>query len=264
MTEMFGRSEPRYRGPDDLAGPAEDLADAPTDPDVIAGTDLDVPLSPVPLEPADGSGTWHLIDRTGRLEAATVFRQFASYPGGGMSTAEHGYGWRHPGPRARVARRPRSPMTGLTWLVVLGLFAAFFSWFSAEPLWLSLGHGVSGTATVVNCSVHGIDGRCADFTPAGGAYPTTRVTLLGLGRVAAGRQVPARMVSARGWQAYAGDRAGLYLRWVPGLLLVLLCGVGIALGTGAARLPGRGRALAVLACIAGPILLAAGLFAAAW
>src|SRR5262249_30628738 len=124
------------------------------------------------------------------------------------------------------------------------------------------GHDVSGTATVVACSVHGIEGRCADFTPANGAYPTTRVTLLGLGRVAVGQQVPARMVSSRGWQAYAGDTGSLYLRWVPGLVLVLLCGLGVAWGTGATRL-GRGRVLAVLACVVGPILLAAGLFAAA-
>lgn len=258
MTEMFGRSEPRH-----WAGPEEDLADGPTDPDVIAGTDLSLPLSPVPFESAEQPGTWHLLDRNGRLQAAAAFPPFAPYPAGPVSVAERGYGW-HPTRVAAPPPRPRSPLAGLAWLVVLGLLAAFFSWFSAEPLWLSLGHGVSGTATVVSCSVHGIEGRCADFTPADGAYPATRVALLGVGRVAAGRQVSARMVSSRGWQAYAGDRTGLYLRWIPGLLLVVLCGLGIAWGTGATRLPGRGRAFAVLACLAGPILLAAGLFAAAW
>jgi hypothetical protein len=206
---------------------------------------------------AAGPSTWHLLDRAGHLEAETVFAP-AGMP-------EPGYGWRHPVAAGRVhPRRPRSPAAGLTWLVALGLLAAFFGWFSAEPLWLSLGHGVPGTATVVSCSVHGIDGRCADFTPASGAFPATRVTLLGLGRVATGQQVAARMVSPRGWQAYGGDPAGLYLRWIPGLLVVLLCGLGIAWGTGAARLPGRHRTIAVLASLAGPILLAAGLFAAAW
>ena len=258
MTEMFGRPEPRHP-----AGPEGDLADAPTDPDVIAGTDLGMPLSPVPLEAPEPPGTWHLLDRNGRLEAGTAFSPFASYPDVPVSMAERGYGW-HPTRVVPPPRRPRSPLAALTWLIVLGLIAAFFGWFSAEPLWLSLGHGVSGTATVVSCPLHGIDGRCADFIPADGAYPETRVALLGVGRIAAGRQVPARMVSSRGWQAYSGDRAGLYLRWIPGLLLVLLCGGGIAWGTGATRLPGRGRALAVLACLAGPILLAAGLFAAAW
>jgi hypothetical protein len=144
------------------------------------------------------------------------------------------------------------------------MLAAFFGWFSAEPLWLTLGHGVSGTATVVNCSVHGIAVRCADFTPDSGAYPPTRVVLLGLGQVSTGQRVTARMVSAHGWQAYAGDRSGLYLRWIPGLCLVVLCGLGIAWGTGAARLSGHRRMAVMAASVAGPVLFAAGLFAAAF
>jgi hypothetical protein len=164
----------------------------------------------------------------------------------------------------RRVRDPRRPAAGLASLIVLGLIAAFFGWFSAEPLWLTLGHGVSGTATVVDCSVHGIVGRCADFTPDSGAYPPTRVVLLGLGQVSTGQRVAARMVSAHGWQAYAGDRAGLYLRWIPGLSLVLLCGLGIAWGTGAARLPGRRRMVAIVASVTGPVLVAVGLFAAAF
>jgi hypothetical protein len=240
-------------------------------------------LDGVAAEPAE----WHLLDQAGGLEAETVFgdREFASArpaprhpaftaePGGaqaepGFGGAEHpqrnpGYGWRRPPSRIRT-RSQRSPAAGLAWLVVLGLLAAFFGWFSAEPLWLSLGHGVPGTATVVDCSIHGITGRCADFSPASGAFPVTRVTLLGLGRVATGQQVAARMVSPSGWQAYAGDRSSLYLRWVPGLVVVLLCGLGIAWGTGVSRLPRRRRMFALLASIAGPLLLAAGLFVAAW
>jgi hypothetical protein len=148
---------------------------------------------------------------------------------------------------------------------VLGLLAAFFGWFSAGPLWLTLGHGVSGTATVVDCSVHGIPGRCAEFTPSSRAYPATQVALLGLGQVSTGQRVAAKMVSAHGWQAYAGDRGSLDLRWISGLTLVLLCGVGIAWGTGAARVAGRWRRiLLVLASLTAPVLLAAALFAAAF
>lgn len=241
---MFGEPVPRRR----------------SDPPLELDEDT---LDGVAADPAD----WHLLNRTGGLESETVFgdREFASaraaarYP---AVTAEAGYGWRRPRSRLRN-RSQRSPAAGLAWLVVLGLLAAFFGWFSAEPLWLSLGHGVPGTATVVDCSIHGISGRCADFTPASGAFPVTRVTLLGLGRVAAGQQVAARMVSPRGWQAYAGDPSSLYLRWIPGLVVVLLCGLGIAWGTGVSRLPRRRRMFALLASLAGPLLLAAGLFVAA-
>jgi hypothetical protein len=242
---MFGEPVPRQDG-----DPALDLDEDTQDE--------------VATEPQD----WHLLDHAGRLESQAVFgeRERASGHAALRDPAilpEPGYGWRRPGVRIR-ARSQRSPAAGLTWLVVLGLLAAFFGWFSAEPLWLSLGHGVPGTATVVDCSIHGINGRCADFTPASGAFPATRVTLLGLGQVVAGQQVAARMVSPRGWEAYAGDGSSLYLRWIPGLAAVLLCGLGIAWGTGASRLSGRGRMFAVLASIAGPLLLAAGLFVAAW
>jgi hypothetical protein len=224
------------------------------------------------------SHRWHLLDHTGRLEAEAAFVEpvlASTKPrlrSGGIRSAElrdpaflPARRRARPRPPARIRTRPqRSPVAGLTWLVVLGLLAAFFGWFSAEPLWLSLGHGVPGTATVVDCSIHGINGRCADFTPASGALPATRVTLLGLGRVAAGQHVAARMVSSGGWAAYGGDRSTLYLRWVPGLVVVLLCGLGIAWGTGAYRLPGRRRLIAVLFSVVGPLLLTAGLFVAAW
>jgi hypothetical protein len=237
MREMF-EPVPRHR------------ADPALNPEPGPDLDLDEGLDEEDDDAADGAPGWHLLDHAGRLRGPALM-------------PEPGYAWRHPPARFRV-RPQRSPRAGLTWLVVLGLLAAFFGWFSAEPLWLSLGHGVPGTATVVDCSIHGISGRCADFTPASGAFPATRVTLLGLGRVAAGQQVAARMVSPRGWEAYAGNRSSLYLRWIPGLVVVLLCGLGIAWGTGASRLPGRHRLLAVLASVAGPLLLAAGLFVAAW
>jgi hypothetical protein len=198
--------------------------------------------------------TWHLLDENGRLDLPEPRHRYERRPVPAGAVA-------HP---ARV-RAPRRPAAGLAWLVGLGLLAAFFGWFSAEPLWLTLGHGVSGTATVVDCSVHGIAGRCAEFTPDSGAYPATRVVLLGLGQVRNGQRVAAHMVSAHGWQAYAGDRASLYLRWISGLTLVLLCGAGIAWATGAARVSGRRRRiLLVLASVAAPVLLAAGLFAAAF
>jgi hypothetical protein len=164
--------------------------------------------------------------------------------------------------RVRRSRLTRHPLAGLTALVLLGLLATFFAWFSAEPLWLSLGHGTQGSATVDTCPVHGIAKRCADFTADGDAFVAVKVTLLGAGPVAPGRTVPARMVSATGSAAYTGSSAP---RWVPSLLAVLLCGFGIAWLTGAYRLPGRRARLSALGLsLAGPLLLTAGMLAATW
>jgi len=147
-------------------------------------------------------------------------------------------------------------------LVGVGLVALFFAWFGAEPLWLSLGHGTAGTATVQSCRVHGIARACADFSAGGDAFVAGKVTLLGAGDVAPGARVPARMVSATGSTAYAG---GTTMRWAPSLLAILLCGFAIAWLTGAYRLPGRRARLGALALsLAGPLLLAAGMLAATW
>jgi hypothetical protein len=164
--------------------------------------------------------------------------------------------------RVHRTKLTHRPLTGLTMLLLLALLAAFFAWFSAEPLWLSLGHGIRGTATVATCPVHGVDKRCADFASDDGKIVAPSVALLGSGQVAAGEKVSARMVSDRGWAAYTGSP---YLRWIPGLTLVLLCGLGIAWSTGGYRLPGRRHRLAALAAsLAGPLLLTVGMLAATW
>src|SRR5205814_3455682 len=142
--------------------------------------------------------------------------------------------------RVRPPRNTRRPLPGLAALVLLGLLATFFGWFAAEPLWLSLGHSSTGTATVRPCPVAR---TCADFTADRNAFIATGVTPLGTGPVKPGMKVPARMVSATGSAAYVGRAAP---RWVPSLLAVLLCGLGIAWLTGGYRLPGRRRRLCVL------------------
>ena len=164
--------------------------------------------------------------------------------------------------RVRAAQTTRRPFFGLLGLVVLGLMAVFFAWSSAEPLWLALGHGSHGTATVTSCRVLGIAERCANFTADDGTFAAEKVSLLGTGPVKVGTKVPAQMVSATASAAYSGNPAK---RWVPGLVAVLLCGFGIAWLTGAYRLPGRrARLIAALLSLAGPILLAAGILAATW
>jgi hypothetical protein len=163
---------------------------------------------------------------------------------------------------------PRRPAFGLAALVVLGLVAAFFAWVSAEPLWLAMGHGERGTATVTHCSTKGVSYQCAAFTAAGGRYVVENVALFGTDREhrpKQGTSMPAEMVSQRSDRAYVVDALGLNLRSGIGLGLVLLCGLGIAWATGALRLDDpRSRRRAFLACVGAPLLLTLGFLAATW
>jgi hypothetical protein len=176
--------------------------------------------------------------------------------------------------KPRLPKAPRRPASGLAILLVLALLGAFFAWVTAEPLWLAVGHGDRGTATVTRCTGGGVGQRCVgEFTAAGGAFTTEEVSLLGVGGDdrRSGATVPARMVSAEHAEsgplprAYVGDMVGLHLRWGIGLVLILLCGVGIAWATGALRLADRrSRRRAVLASLAAPLLLMIGFLAATW
>src|SRR5256714_5273236 len=166
-----------------------------------------------------------------------------------------------PAPRKRKTRVPRHPLPGLVALVLLALLAAFFAWFSAEPLWLSLGHGTAGVAKVGTCETHGITRRCVDFTAERDGFVAGKVTLLGTGPVQPGGTIQARMVSATGSAAYAGSSAW---RWLPSLVGVLACGFGIAWLTGAYRLPGRRRLTGLALSLAGPLALTAGMLAVTW
>ncbi|MEV7227833.1 hypothetical protein AB0M79_12560 [Polymorphospora sp. NPDC051019] len=169
--------------------------------------------------------------------------------------------------RGKVPRPPRRPIAGLASLVLLALVATFFAWVSAEPLWLALGRGSAGTATVTNCAGDGVGQRCEGaFTSTGGTFTSGSVRLLGVAQEqrSAGTQVSARMVDSDSGTAYvAGDTATLHLRWALGLTLVLLCGVGIVWATGALRLTDRrSRRLATLTSLAAPLLLTIGFLAA--
>ena len=166
----------------------------------------------------------------------------------------------------RHRKVPRRPAFGLPALLVFALAAAFFAWVSATPLLLTAGHGSRGVATVATCSVHGIDRSCAEFVAADRSF-TAAVTLLGPAstHASAGQKLDARMVSRGSSLAYAGNNTDLLLHWIPGVVLLLLCGFGIAWATGALRLTGRRtRRLALLGSFAGPILLFAGMLAYAW
>jgi len=166
----------------------------------------------------------------------------------------------------RPAEPPRYRAPGLAFAVVLSLLAAFFAWVSAEPAWLALGHGSTGTAVITGCTGSGLGQRChAGFTARTGFTVPYAVLVAAPERRRVGQAVPARMVSAGSRTAYAGGRTGLVLRSGLGLGLVLLCGLGVGLVTGARRFARRRTRLGAYAAgLAGPVLLAAGILAASW
>lgn len=169
--------------------------------------------------------------------------------------------------KAETPSRPTSVL-GLTGLVVFALLAAFFAWVTAEPLWLAVGHGRAGTATAIQCSGSGVSQRCVgDFTSDAGLV-VERVALRGVDQsdLSAQQALSARMVAAGSDQAYVGAALrGLHLRWGVGLLLALLCGVGIALTSGAIRFRDRRtRRAAFATSLAAPLLLLVGFLAASF
>jgi len=160
------------------------------------------------------------------------------------------------------ARGTRSPAVGLLGLIVAGLLAAFFGWVSAEPAWLTLGHGSRAVATVTSCTGQGIGRQCrANVTGAG--LDLAGVRVVGA-QVRAGDTLPVRVVGPASRVGYAGGSGALTLRALLGLVLVLACGRGAAWASGAARLPRPGRLVAVPVSAALPLLLALGVFALAW
>jgi hypothetical protein len=151
-------------------------------------------------------------------------------------------------PVQRQPKPPRSPWLAMPGLVVLMLLAAFLGWVSAEPFWLSLGHGQAGTVTVLSSgSVCQGSFTTTDFT-----VSTVDISGLAGGGCRVGAVHPARMVSAAGTQAYVASDRGLLLRWGIGFALVLACGFALAWVLGAFRFTGGRRLVVILASLAAP------------
>lgn len=175
-----------------------------------------------------------------------------------------------PAPKHDQPVRPGSTL-GLVGLVVFALLAAFFAWVTAEPLWLAVGHGDTGKATAIQCIGSGVSQRCVgDFVSDAGVV-VERVALLGVDQTdltpdgtAAG--LAARMAGSGSDQAYVGAALrGLHLRWAVGFGLAMLCGLGIALSTGAIRFSDRrARRAAIATSLAAPLLLLVGFLAASY
>jgi hypothetical protein len=167
-------------------------------------------------------------------------------------------------PRRHRRRPPRRPWFGLPALVVLAFATTFFAWVSAEPFWLALGHGRTGTATVV---ATGQAAGCRGFfMAADGSFIASDVDLRGLGpaECTRGAKVAAHMVSVRAEQAYATTASGLHLRWLTGLGLVAVCSLAMVWLTGAARFAGWRRGVAVGLGLGGPAAITIAMFAAAF
>jgi hypothetical protein len=206
--------------------------------------------------------------RAPRGEEAGFAALFGDDDGRGLGTPTR---WRdrrgtRPGNSRNRSKNPRRPALGLPALLFFALAAAFFAWVSATPLWLAVGHGSRGVATVASCNVHGIDRSCADFTAADHSFSTV-VTLLGPGteHAKAGEKLAATVVSRGSSLAYTGSSPDYSLRWIPGVALLALCGLGIAWATGALRLADRrARTIAMLGSFGGPFLLLIGMLAYTW
>jgi hypothetical protein len=204
----------------------------------------------LPIEQVNWDGT------PARPDPAERPRRLWSFPIGRVGSGRTG----------QLPKPPRRPASGLAGLVLLALLSSFFAWVSVEPLWLAFGHGDLGTATVIDCTGHGISQRCrGEFTSADGRFSAEDVRLTGVPseeRIERW-QFTARMIGADSRTAYVGTGTGtLHLRWGLGLTLVVLCGLGIAWATGAGRLPDRSaRRGAVLVGLAGPLAITAGFLA---
>lgn len=170
-------------------------------------------------------------------------------------------------PRRRALRRTRRPLLGIPALMLFALLAAFFGWFAANQFALAQGRGEPGTATVATCTSGWAGKQCtATYTATDQSQTVNRVRVLGVDDrdLKPGATVPVRLASSSARLVYGGDSGGANLRWAIGLVLVLLCALGIAWATGAARLATRrAKTGAWLLSFAGPLLLTAGLFAMA-
>ncbi|MFI0795958.1 hypothetical protein ACH4OY_25235 [Micromonospora rubida] len=170
--------------------------------------------------------------------------------------------------RADRPARPPEPWQGLSALLALSLLAAFFAWVSAGPFWLAVGHRVTGTVVIGECTGGGLTQRCRGiFTADDGRFVAFGVRISGVPaeRSATGSVLPAGMTGPASDAAYADTGVGRHLSWLLGLLLVLACGGAIARCTGATLFADRrARRWAVAAAVAGPLVITAGFLADAW
>lgn len=172
----------------------------------------------------------------------------------------------HPDDAPKRVRRhgTRGPALGLTATIALTLAAAFFGWVSAQPFWLAVGLGHTGTATIASCD-RDLDSRCiGSFIADDGKFVTQTVRLSGvpdkLRRPDA--SMTARILHEDSEWAYVGS---LGMRWKIGVLAALLCCGMVPVATGVRRMRNTsrgGRATLWVLGVVGPMIVTIGVMAA--
>ncbi|WP_157930715.1 hypothetical protein [Glycomyces xiaoerkulensis] len=161
-----------------------------------------------------------------------------------------------PGPR----RRPARLLPALLGTLVCACLLMFFAWVAAPALWMSMGHGHSGTVTVTECGGGFAPGCTGEFDT--GDW-TKELHLTGeVSAADVGTEREARATGPDAHSAYVGDRAGLILRWAGPMALYLACGFALVAASGATRLyERRGAAIGLCWTATGAVLAAALAFA---
>jgi hypothetical protein len=167
---------------------------------------------------------------------------------------------RRPARPGRPRREPRRLAPALLGVLVCACLLMFFAWTAAPALWLSVGHGQTGTVTVTSCAT-GFAPSCTGTFRTGDWTKELALT----GEVTAadlGAELPARATGPGAHSAYIGGTAGLVLRWAPALVLFMAATFTLVAASGATRLyEGRSAAIGLCWAVAGLVLAAALAFA---
>ncbi|MEU6858377.1 hypothetical protein AB0B28_05815 [Glycomyces sp. NPDC046736] len=162
--------------------------------------------------------------------------------------------------RPQRRREPKRLAPALLGVLVCACVLMFLAWSAAPALWLTVGHGQSGTVTVTSCAT-GFAPSC-EGTFTGGGWSKDLAITGDVDSSDVGATLPARATGPGAHNAYVGDTAGLLLRWAPSLVLFMAAAFALVAVSGATRLyEGRSAAIGLCWAAAGAVLAFALAFA---